>query len=419
MTGRFRKRGAELTVFAVLVFLGVGCNTFQTQYSPPEHETGHHLEKLNEVVELIHGNHVRDVDFDGLVRSAIEGMLENLDPYSTYLTREMYEEMQASAKGVFGGLGLVVSVKDGVLTVVSPIENTPAFNAGILAGDAIVRIDGEDIRDFSINEAVSRLRGPKGSYATLSVMRRGFEKPRAFTIRREIIKVDSVRHHVLHDGIGYVRISSFQEDTSAELKKFLKILKSRINPLEGLVIDLRNNPGGLLDQAIDSADLFVENGVIITAKGRDFEKIYRAGRRRTEPEVPMIVLINGGSASGSEILAAALRDNKRALLLGTRSFGKGLMQVILPLKDGSALKLTAAEYFTPGGVSIDGIGLTPDYTVFYSGSREDETPDTGEEAQPNFFCCSEADLVADSQVRRAIQLIRNWDAVETMHGENN
>lgn len=356
MNSWLKKCGSSILILAILAFTGAGCHSSRAVSSTPmKGASDGELKKLGELLELIDKNYVRAVDFEDLTRGALEGMIKVLDPHSTYLTKEMYKEMQADRKGVFGGVGLVVSIKNGALTVVSPLEGTPACRSGILPGDVIVGIDGQDARGLSIIDAVRKLRGPINTSTVISIVRPGIEEPLVFSIRREIIKVKSVRHHLLGDGMGYVRISSFQETTSDELKKSLAALKSQGAPLRGLILDLRNNPGGLMDQAVSAADLFLDDGIIITIKGRGFEEVYRARKKGAVSGIPMIVLVNGGSASGSEILAGALQDNGRAVLLGTRTFGKGVMQRMLPLKDGSALKLTAAEYFTPRG------GLHPGY----------------------------------------------------------
>ncbi|MDD5475205.1 MAG: S41 family peptidase [Syntrophales bacterium] len=426
------KGGIPLLIILLMLFVG-GLYFRSIPAISAEGTTYEYLKKFSEILDLVERNYVEEVDAEALLQGAIEGMMKTLDPHSNYMTEEMYKELQVDTKGVFGGLGIVISIKDGVLTVVSPLEDTPAFKAGILAGDAIVKIDGEDTKGLSIMDAVHKLRGPKGTSVTISVMREGFDNSKDFSIKRDIIKVQSVRHRVLYDDIGYVRISSFQENTTEDLKKSLADLRLHGTPLRGLILDLRNNPGGLLDQAVSVADLFLKSGIIVSTKGREgkgIEKVYRARSYGTEPDAPMIILVNGGSASGSEILAGALRDNERALLLGTQTFGKGVMQMIIPLRDGSALKLTTAKYYTPSGLSIQAKGLTPDFVVEYSrpsppaenekkvirekdleghidGEMRDE--ETVPEGPEDLFRYGDGDPIIDNQMRQAIDLIKSWE----------
>ncbi|MCK9231043.1 MAG: S41 family peptidase [Syntrophales bacterium] len=431
----FKKRGTlSFFLVALLVLLIGGAYLRSMPALSAEAETYQNLKKFGEILDLIERNYVEEVDPNELLQGAIEGMMKTLDPHSTYMTEEMYRELQVDTRGVFGGLGIVISMRNEVITVVAPLEDTPAFKAGIITGDAIVRIDGTDTAGMTIMEAVQKLRGPKGTDVTISIMRDDFDQPKDFTITRDIIKVQSVKHRVLHDDIGYIRISSFQENTTDDLKKTLAALRAQETPLRGIILDLRNNPGGLLDQAVSVSDLFLKTGVIVSTKGRgdkNIEKVYRARDYGTEPEAPMIVLVNGGSASGSEILAGALRDNNRALLLGTQTFGKGVMQVIIPLRDGSAVKLTTAKYFTPSGVSIQAKGLSPDFVVEYR--RPDQSPDTErlqlrekdleghirgdypqeDESIPNgpgdFYQPDTGEFIIDNQMQRAIDLIRSWE----------
>lgn len=427
-----RKRRAFQVFFLLLLAVVGGMYLRSMPALSAQESTLENLRKFSEILDIIEKNYVEEVDMEKLIEGAVQGMMKSLDPHSTYLTAEMYRELQVDTKGEFGGLGIVISIKDEVLTVVSPIEDTPAFKAGIEAGDRIVKIDGEETAGISIMDAVSKLRGPKGTDVTISIMRDGFDRPKDYTITRDIIKIKSVRHRVLNDGVGYIRISSFQENTADDLKAALKELNSHNPPLWGLVLDLRNNPGGLLDQAITVSDLFLKSGVIVTTKGRssaESGKIYRARDLGIEPNMPIIVLVNGGTASGSEILAGALRDNNRALLLGTQTFGKGVMQMIVPLRDGSALKLTTAKYYTPSGVCIQAMGLTPDFVVDYrrpeiqeekktqlreqdlKGHIESESP-MPDALEPPYQ--TGEDFIIDNQLQHAIDLIKGWELFKAM-----
>ncbi|MHB8057669.1 MAG: S41 family peptidase [Desulfuromonadaceae bacterium] len=325
------------------------------------------IELFTDVMSIIKKSYVEEVDTKKLVYGAINGMLSSLDPHSSFMSPDTYKEMKIDTKGAFGGLGIEISVKDGVLTVISPIEDTPAFKAGVKAGDMILKIDDKFTKDLNINDAVKRMRGQKGSKVILTIMRDGFDKPKEFPIVRDIIQVKSVRFNLMDGGYGYVRIAQFQEKTDDDLVKALKSMKDEYkNELNGLVLDLRNDPGGLLDQAVKVADHFVQDGqMIVYTEGRekDSKMQFTAKKGGKEPNYPIVVVINGGSASASEIVAGALQDHKRAIILGTQSFGKGSVQTIIPLSDDSGLRLTTARYFTPKGRSIQAKGITPDITV--------------------------------------------------------
>lgn len=325
------------------------------------------IELFTDVMAIIKKSYVEDVDTKKLVYGAINGMLSSLDPHSSFMPPDTYKEMKIDTKGAFGGLGIEISIKDGVLTVISPIEDTPAFKAGIKAGDMILKIDDKFTKDLNINDAVKRMRGQKGSKVVLTIMREGFEKPKEFPIIRDIIQVKSVRFHLMDGGYGYVRIAQFQEKTDEDLSKALKAMKEEYkSELKGLVLDMRNDPGGLLDQAVKVADHFVPEGqMIVYTEGREKESKMQFTSKRggKEPNYPVVVVINGGSASASEIVAGALQDHKRAIIMGTQSFGKGSVQTIIPLSDDSGLRLTTARYYTPKGRSIQAKGITPDITV--------------------------------------------------------
>jgi len=324
------------------------------------------LEIFTDVLSLVRSSYVEQVDMEELIYGALRGMLSTLDPHSSFLTPEMYEEIQADAHGEFGGLGIEITVKDGALVIVSPIEDTPADVAGIKAGDIIIKINGKPTRDIGVMDAGRMMRGPKGEAITLSIQRLGATELQDFTIIRDIIQIQSVKSDLLQDHYGYVRISQFQDRTSNDLKEHLLDLRqANGGSLDGVILDLRNNPGGLLDQAVAVADLFLTQGLIVYTEGRDAEEqmTFAAQQVGTEPESPLVILINAGSASAAEIVAGALQDHDRAVILGEQSFGKGSVQTIIPLSDNSGLRLTTARYFTPSGRSIQARGISPDIVV--------------------------------------------------------
>ncbi len=336
------------------------------------------LAVFNNVLSIVEKNYVEPVDDKKLIEGAVNGMLASLDPHSSYLDRDTFKEMQVETKGSFGGLGIEITVKDGWVTVVSPIEGTPAYRVGIQSGDKIVKIEGKSTKNMSLVDAVKMMRGPKGSKITITIFREGMHKPEDYTITRAVIKIQSVRNNLLENGYGYVKIVSFQEGTEADLRRALENLQKQ-GKLRGLVLDLRNNPGGLLDQAVKVSDEFLEKGLIVYTDGRvENQKMrFEATQKKNFNNYPMVVLVNGGSASASEIVAGALQDHNRALILGTQTFGKGSVQTIIPLDDGSGLRLTTARYYTPSGRSIQAKGIVPDIVV--KGSRGKTTGPDGDE----------------------------------------
>ncbi len=324
------------------------------------------LELFTDVLALIHRSYVEEVNIRDLIYGGIRGMLATLDPHSSFLTPELYEEMQADTHGEFGGVGIEVTIEKGVLSVVAPIEGTPAQRAGIRARDRIIRIDSKSAQDLNLMEAVRLMRGPSGEKITLSIRRQGTDKLLEFEMLREVIQIHSVSGRILEPDFAYVRITQFQERTGSELKDLLaKIRRENQTRLKGVILDLRNNPGGLLDQAVAVSDLFLKEGLIVYTEGRDkaSQLHFQASAEDTEPDYPLVLLINEGSASASEIVAGALHDHGRALLLGEKSFGKGSVQTIIPLSDDSGLRLTTARYFTPSGTSIQARGIAPDIEV--------------------------------------------------------
>jgi carboxyl-terminal processing protease len=331
-------------------------------------DTYRQLNLFGDVFERVRADYVEKPDDSKLIESAINGMLNSLDPHSSYMDPKSFRDMQVQTRGEFGGLGIEVTMEDGLVKVVAPIDDTPAAKAGILAGDIITQLDDEAVQGLTLNQAVDKMRGAVNSKIKLKIVRKGQDKPIEVTIVRDIIHVRSVRFNNEGGDIGYIRITQFNEQTTEGLKKALSDLATQIpaEKLKGYVVDLRNNPGGLLDQAISVSDAFLEKGEIVSTRGRNAEETQRFNARAGDlvKGKPLIVLINGGSASASEIVAGALQDHKRATVVGTRSFGKGSVQTIIPLGSGNgALRLTTARYFTPSGRSIQAKGIVPDIEV--------------------------------------------------------
>ncbi|MDY0163481.1 S41 family peptidase [Desulfobotulus sp.] len=365
MAFKFLKMRHLMVAVSIVALVILGSASFHRTVSAKANtETYKGLKVFSDVIEEIEANYVDEVKTEDLIQKAIQGMVGSLDPHSAFLPPEAFEELQMDTKGEFGGIGIVITTKNGLLTVISPIEGTPAFKAGIQAEDVIVEVDGESTKDMMLWEAVKRMRGPKGEKVLIRVVRKGVSEPIEFTLVRDLIPIDSVRYALLRPGYGYVWVTNFRENTTEDLKKALEEIKQK-GELKGLVLDLRGNPGGLLDQAVSVSDLFLEGGDIVSIQGRKniSPQIFKARKRGTEPNYPIVVLINAGSASASEIVAGALQDHKRAVILGTTSFGKGSVQTVRPLKDGYALKYTIARYFTPLGRSIQAEGIEPDIRV--------------------------------------------------------
>lgn len=324
------------------------------------------LQNFSKILNLIQQYYVDEVDTKKLVNGAIKGMLRELDPHTSYMPPDVYKDFETETSGEFGGLGIEISIQNNILTIISPIEDTPAWKAGIKPGDKVVAIDGESTKGFSLVDASSALKGKNGDKIVLSVVRDGSDKPIDISIIRGKIKIKSVKATALDDGYIYVKITSFIENTSADLEKALTEFQAKQNgKIEGVLIDLRRNPGGLLEQAIRVSDLFIKEGVIVSTIGRDPKNkdITYASKKALFPDVPVVVLINEYSASASEIVSGALQDNKRAIIVGERSFGKGSVQSAIKLGDGSGLKLTVARYYTPSGVSIQSEGIKPDIEI--------------------------------------------------------
>jgi carboxyl-terminal processing protease len=327
-------------------------------------DTYEKLKVFTEILSLVQSNYVDDVNSKELMYGAVKGMLESLDPHSSFMPPELFREMQVETSGSFGGLGIEITVKDRMLTVVAPIEGTPADKAGIQPGDRIVKIEGQPTKDMTLMDAVRKLRGPRGSKVSITILRENETQPQDVALTREVIEVRSVRSKDLGDGIHYARVNSFQERTSKDLEKVLEHAKK--SGATAFILDLRNDPGGLLNQAVAVSDLFLDKGqLIVYTKGRlkNQDLRFTAEHGFDFPRLPMVVLVNNGSASASEIVAGALQDWKRAVVMGTKTFGKGSVQTVIPLSDGSGLRLTTAKYFTPKGRSIHGSGIVPDIVV--------------------------------------------------------
>ncbi len=435
MIARIRK---ALWFGVVGVFLGMRvAGAGGPEFQPEDRdELYRRLRVLAEAMDLVQRHYVEAVTPEDLVYGAVEGIVARLDPHSSFLSPDMFKEMQIETEGTFGGLGIEVTIRDGKLTVVSPIEDTPADRAGIRAGDIIVMIDGEPTQGMALMEAVRKMRGPKGTRITIHIMREGWEKPRPFTITRDVIHIRSVKHRRF-GGIGVVRVTQFQQATHQEVREALDALR-REGPLTGLVLDLRNNPGGLLDQAVKVADLFLKEGTIVSTRGRDPEQevVYTARNDGDEPGFPMVVLVNEGTASASEIVAGALKDQYRAVILGERTFGKGSVQTILPLSDGSGLRITTALYYTPSGRTIQARGIVPDIRVA-AGPAEDRPPEeksgfhqpvreedlrghfepgdsggVGKSKDETAGAEAASELSKDRQLLRAVQILRSWAILE-------
>jgi carboxyl-terminal processing protease len=342
-----------------VIFWTIGTG-FYRDLSAKSEEAYEELKVFSDVIELIEREYVDEVDTKELIQKAIQGMVQSLDPHSSLLPLEAYEDLRIDTKGKFTGIGIHITMQDGFVTVISPIEDTPAYKAGIKARDRIIKVDGESTRD--LREAVKMMRGPKGTKVVVTILRERVKKPLEFELIRAVIPIQSVKSIKLEPGYGYIRLSNFTGTTTNEMEKALDKLENPDVPLKGLILDLRNNGGGLLNQSIKVSDLFLDDGKILSIKGRNKKntKVFKATASGKARDYPLVVLINGGSASASEIVAGALQDHKRALILGTTSFGKGSVQTVETLRDGAGLKLTIARYYTPNDRSIQAKGIEPD-----------------------------------------------------------
>lgn len=351
-------------LLVVLVFVATEVAT-RSDFKSYAEDKYRDLQVFAKVLNLIQRYYVEDVDPAKLIQGGIKGMLSELDPHTNYLPPDIFKEFQEETSGEFGGIGIEISVQDEVLTIISPIEDTPAFKAGLKAGDKIVTINGESTKGLSLVEAAQKMKGKNGEIIHLGIMRKEFEKPKVFDVKRGVIRIKSVKATDLLDGYLYVRITSFIENTHSDFMKIVNAHAKKYGSVKGLVIDLRNNPGGLLDQAVKMADTFLGDGVIVSTMGRNEKEkeVISAKKDANDEEFPIIIVLNEYSASASEILAGALQDNNRALVLGQRSFGKGSVQSVVKLGDGAGLKLTVARYYTPSGTEIQAEGIKPDILV--------------------------------------------------------
>ena len=431
----------------LLIVLGIGIGFFiAAQWVPNVSAVGRQdyesLEAFSNILSIVKKNYVEDVETKNLVNGAINGMLSSLDPHSAYLTPDLYKDLQSDTQGRFGGLGIEITVKGGMLTVVSPIEDTPAHKAGIKPGDQIFKIEDEFTKDMSLVDAVKKMRGLKGTKINLTIRRENATDLIDVSLVRDIIRVQSVKSRSLEPGYGYVRLAQFQERSDRDVQRALEKLAAEASGLKGLVLDLRNNPGGLLNQAVRVSDLFLDSGMIVYTDGRieSQKQKFFAQKEGTWMDFPLVVLVNGGSASASEIVAGALQDHKRAVVLGTKSFGKGSVQTILPLDDNSALRLTTARYFTPKGRSIQATGIVPDILIDniplqdgkpddrkrpslreenlpghlnntqQNSAKEQEQIDREREKQiPTSAPTGDETIDNDQQLKRALDLLKSWD----------
>jgi carboxyl-terminal processing protease len=364
------------------------------------------LKTFTEVLSYVEANYVDEVEPEKLVHGAIRGMLRTLDSHSSFMPPEVYREMQVETEGKFGGLGIEITIRDDILTVVSPIEGTPAYRAGIKAADRIVSVEGESTKDMSLIEAVRRLRGPADTNVTIGIMREGFTEPKDFILTRAIIHIRSVDSKVLPDGVGYVKLRSFHKNTSEELAAELEELdQSKVN---ALVLDLRNNPGGLLEQAIAVTNEFISSGkLIVYTKGRLANQNMKGFSKSdgSHSDYPMVILVNGGSASASEIVAGALQDLERAKLVGTKTFGKGSVQTIIPLSNGAGLRLTTAKYYTPSGRVIHEKGIVPDVVIEEPPPPKEE-PGQEQPLRQRRLSLPDDDLSIDPQLQKAVEVLK-------------
>ena len=388
-------------------------------------ETYKQLNLFGDVFQRVQEQYVDGVSDKELIESAISGMLQSLDPHSSYLSPESYKDMQVKTKGTFGGLGIEITMEDGFVKVVSPIDDTPAANAGMKSGDLIIGIDGESIKGLTINEAVSKLRGPVNSKVTITVVR-DKEDPFEIEIVRDVIKIRSVKHEVINE-IGYVRLTTFSDTTTSGMEKSINEIRKELgNKFQGLILDLRNNPGGLLNQSISVADSFLDQGEIVSTQGRKEDDTSRIFAKKGDliDGKPLIVLINSGSASASEIVAGALKDHGRAIIVGTRSFGKGSVQSIIPLPGNGAMRLTTARYYTPSGISIQAKGIEPDIKVEAGmtetkketnqnrreenlrGALDKKELESNEQKNKKSDASPVEKLLQDNQISRAVDLIK-------------
>jgi carboxyl-terminal processing protease len=430
-----KKIKVSLSVLFVSIFiLGflMGAHGKKTITGSDDKEIYQYLKTFSDVIEIVKKNYVEEVKDKDVVYAAIKGILESLDAHSSFMPPEMYKEMQSETKGEFGGIGIEITIKDGFPTVITPIEDTPAHKAGLKSGDHIIKIDGKLTKNMSLIDVVKMIRGAKGKPVILTVVREGFTSPKDYRVVRDVIVVKSVKYRMLEDDYGYIRIAQFQERTARDLDNALKELvkSNKSKPMKGVLLDLRNDPGGLLEQAVEVSDRFIEEGLIVYIEGRKKDdKVMKFNARKNDDYLgPLVVLVNEGSASASEIVAGALQDHKRAIVVGAKTFGKGSVQTVFPLGDGSAVRLTTAKYFTPKGRSIQAEGITPDIIVDNNIVRGKEkiTPikekDLSKHIEPEKKTNKEVDPKEeknqektpdndDYQLYMGLQMLKGWEAL--------
>jgi carboxyl-terminal processing protease len=437
-----QKPASKILISAVLTGIMI-CMTLilVSRWKPQgKHPDAAYLSLLREAYAAVNKSYVEKPDGQKLVQNMVSGMLASLDPHSAYLPPEPYKEMEVQMSGAFGGVGIELGTKEGRLTVIAPIDDTPAFRAGIQANDHIWKIDGTSTRDMNISVAVKRMRGEKGTSVTLTILRGDSSRPLTFSLIRDIIKIKSLKSRLLEQGYGFIRIAQFQERTGSEFRQALQDLHTASGgTLKGLVIDLRYNPGGVLGPSIEVANCFIgddiKNTQIVSVKGRlpESNRVFNATLGTKEPRYPIVILINGGSASASEIVAGALQDHKRAIIMGKQSFGKGSVQSIFPMRGNAALKLTTGRYYTPSGRSIQAKGIVPDIVVEsvrpvpvkgdIEGSMKEKDLDNrlapeGIKDTPKPVVLSphgmgiDADLAKDYQLQRALELLRSMQVIK-------
>jgi len=416
-------------LLCVLSFFTPGLLLAEAGNQQQETQVYRDLETFANVLNLLEQHYVEEISDHDVITSGINGMLSSLDPHSSYMPPEQYKELQEETKGSFSGIGIEITVRDGVLTVVSPIEGTPAYRQGLQAGDQLIKINGQLTKDMTLMDAVKQLRGPRGETVTITIHRKGVQELQNVVLVRDVIPLHSVKSLPLESGILYLRITNFQSTTTRDFRKALQNSQKK-KAIKGLILDLRGNPGGLLDQAVKIADIFIHEGVIVSTRGRDpeLDMAFDAHQGSSQYDFPMIVLVNGGSASASEIVAGALQDHNRAIIIGTKTFGKGSVQTIIPLPNGAGLRMTTARYYTPSGQSIQATGITPDLIVPFDDTtrqqkngggwsiREKDLPNhfennTGEKKHKKNLKTQEQEvaqrLATDNQLRSALFILKN------------
>lgn len=414
-----------------MVFFLAGGGVMRARSADADYDA---LRRFSQVLDMVEQYYVKDVEQKELIDGALKGMLQGLDPHSTLLSTKEFQEMQESTNGEFFGVGVEITMENGQVLVVAPIEDTPGYRAGLRSGDIIVAVDGQYTMEMSLSEASSKMRGKRGTEVELLVLHKGEQRPVTMRIKREAIPVVSVKARELEPGYHWIRLTRFSGRTTQELLDALRDAKK--NGIKGIVLDLRNNPGGLLDQSVSVSDVFLKDGVIVSIRGREEgnSRSYSAKSQADDVDVPMVVLVNAGTASAAEIVAGALRDQKRALILGERTFGKGSVQNIIPLPDGTGLKLTVALYYTPSGKSIQAEGIVPDFELAWEAPREQDKSDLSlreqdlsrhlEQAGKNGKSRKKADdkaaeeneqlLARDNQLRMALQFVKTLPALRQL-----